>query len=253
MILGEINIFWTGGWDSTYRVLELLLIENQKVHPYYIVDPGRKSLANEIIAMTLINYRIQTTFPDQAAGLMPVELIHLEAIPPDEEITKWFQQLKSKIHIGEQYEWLARYAKHKAKELELCVERNPDMSTQGIFNKSVRPLLKGSYHGCQIEGPLPDPALQIFTYFRYPLLLRLTKADMRAIAEELGFIDIMKLTWFCHNPINGLPCGHCRPCSFAHYTGLEYMFYQPTKEVYRPTKEDKIRDLIGGILKKIKK
>jgi hypothetical protein len=244
--MGEINILWSGGWDSTYRVLELLLIENQKVHPYYIIDPKRGSLANEIIAMSLINYRIQTAFPAQAAGLMPVELIHLEAIPPDEEITKWFQQLKSKIHIGAQYEWLPRFAKHTAKELELCVERNPDTSTQGIFHNSVRPLLRGTGHECRIEGPLPDPALQIFTYFRYPLILRLTKADMRAIAEEHGFIDIMKLTWFCHNPRNGLPCGHCRPCSLAHHTGFEYTFYQPTKE-------DKIHDLIGGFLAKMKK
>jgi hypothetical protein len=242
----EINILWSGGWDSTYRVLELLLIENQKVHPYYIVDPMRKSIPNEIIAMTLINHRIQTTFPDQAARLMPAELIHLEAIPPDEEITGWFNYLGSKIHIGAQYEWLPRFAKHKANKLELCVERNPDTSTQGIFHNSVRPLLKGTGHECKIEGPLPDPALQIFTYFRYPLMLRLTKADMRAIAEEHGFIDIMKLTWFCHNPRNGLPCGHCRPCSLAHHTGFDYTFYQPT--VW-----DKTHDLMGRFLAKIKK
>jgi hypothetical protein len=244
--MGEINILWSGGWDSTYRVLELILIENQTVRPHYIVNSNLKSLPNEIIAMTRIRDHIKAAFPDQAARLLPVEFIHLEAIPPDEEITKLFQQLKSKIHIGKQYEWLARFAKHNAKELELCVERNPDTSTQGIFHNSVRPLLKGTGHECKIEGPLPDPALQIFTYFRYPLMLRLTKADMRAIAEEHGFIDIMKLTWFCHYPKNGLPCGHCRPCSLAHHTGFEYTFYQPT--VW-----DKTHDLVGGFRMKIKK
>jgi hypothetical protein len=30
------NLFWTGGYDSTYRLCEMLLIENKIVQPYYI-------------------------------------------------------------------------------------------------------------------------------------------------------------------------------------------------------------------------
>jgi hypothetical protein len=44
-----INLLWTGGWDPTYRLLELLLIEDQMVRPHYIVDPECESIANEII------------------------------------------------------------------------------------------------------------------------------------------------------------------------------------------------------------
>lgn len=30
------NLFWTGGYDSTYRLCEMLLIENKIVQPYYV-------------------------------------------------------------------------------------------------------------------------------------------------------------------------------------------------------------------------
>jgi len=224
--MGEINILWTGGWDSTYRVLELLLIENQTVHPYYIVDPERKSIANEIIAMTRIRDRIKAAFPAKTAELMPLEMFHLEAIQPDKEISEWFQHLRTKTHIGSQYEWLARFAKYNATELEVCLTKlTPDTSELG--GDYIYPLLRGKGHECRIEGPFPEPAIQLFTYFRFPTIHR-TKADMRIIAEEQGFIDIMKLTWFCHKPKNGLPCGQCRPCALAPLSGLEYTFYQPT-------------------------
>ena len=226
---GEIiNILWTGGWDSTYRILELVLIEHQTVRPYYVIDPKRKSIALEIIAMTLIRNAIKKTSPIHAAHLLPLEIIHREVIPVDEEISGWFQQLSSKTHIGSQYEWLARFAKHNTNELELCVDYTWDTpENDELYDFYIYPILQGKGHDCRIEGPFPEPAIQLFAYFRFPTIYR-TKADMRIIAEKQGFVDIMKLTWFCHKPRNGLPCGQCRPCKLAPASGLEYTFYQPT-------------------------
>jgi len=219
------NVLWTGGWDSTYRVLELLLIEDQGVRPYYVVAP-QPSLAHEILAMTQIRHRLEAGFPDQAARLLPVELVHYEAIPMDEEISGWFQRMKSLVHIGNQYEGLARFAKYNVTEPELCIESITLFDAELLlFRDFVRPLLRGKGHECRIVGPFPEPAVQMFKYFRFPIS-HLTKADMRRISEEHGFSDIMKLTWFCHFPKNGLPCGKCRPCVMAPATGLEYTFYQ---------------------------
>jgi len=224
--MSEINVLWTGGWDSTYRVLELLLIENQTVRPYYIVDPERKSIANEILAMTNIRYRIKAAFPAQAERLMTLEMFHLEAIQPDKEISEWSQRLRFKTHIGTQYDWLARFAKYNATELELCTEKISRFEAELLlFRDFVRPLLRGKGHECRIEGPYPELAVQMFKYFRFPIM-HLTKADMRAISEEHGFSDIMKLIWFCHSPKKGLPCGKCLPCLMAPASGLEYTFYQ---------------------------
>jgi len=230
-----INVLWTGGWDSTYRVLELLLIENQSVRPYYVVAP-HPSLAHEILAMAQIRHRIEVSFPDQAARLLQVQLVHCEAVPQDEEITKWFHRMKSLVHIGNQYEGLALFAKYYVTEPELCIERVSSFD-EGllIFRDFVRPLLRGKGHECRIEGPFPEPAVQMFKYFRFPIT-HLTKADMRKISEEEGFLDIMKLTWFCHFPKNGLPCGKCRPCLMAPASGLEYPFYK-----------DSVWDKIAGV------
>jgi len=35
-----INLFWTGGWDSTFRLIQLVFVNKKTVHPYYIIDPA---------------------------------------------------------------------------------------------------------------------------------------------------------------------------------------------------------------------
>lgn len=225
--MDAMDVLWTGGWDSTFRVLELAVIENKRVQPHYIVGPYH-SLAQEVIAMTRIRQRVRDTFPTRAANLLPVNMVWGESIPRDEEINRCFQRLKTLVHIGGQYEQLAYFGRYTGKELELCIEKlsgfNADLL---LFRDFIRPLLIGKGHECRIEGPLPEPAIKMFTYFRFPVC-HLTKAEMRAISEDQGFSDIMELTWFCHYPKHGLPCGKCRPCLMAPATGIKYTFYQQT-------------------------
>ena len=213
--MDTINVLWTGGWDSTYRVLELLVMENQTVRPYYIVDPGRRSIANEIIAMARIRHYIETTFPTQAARLLPTEMVYLDAIPPDDEITGWIRQLASRTHVGSQYDWLARFAKYNATELELCAVRFAPVHS-GLFGDYIVPLLVGKGHSCRIEGPFLEPGTEAFKYFRFPTI-HLTKGEIRILSEKQGFIDGMKLTWFCLDPQRGtslraVPALQSGPC-----------------------------------------
>jgi len=51
---GEVNLLWTGGWDSTFRLLYLVFVEKRRVQPYYIVDTERRSTLNELKTMHLI-------------------------------------------------------------------------------------------------------------------------------------------------------------------------------------------------------
>ena len=190
--------------------------------------------------MTHIRHRIQTTYPSLAPGFFPVEMIHLDAIPRDDEITGWFHLLASKIHIGTQYEWLARFAKYNATELELSIERFLPEDSE-LFGNLIQPFLKGEGHACRVEGPFPEPGMELFTWFRFPII-HLTKSEMRIISEKEGFIDIMKLTWFCLDPQRGLPCGRCRPCNLASASGLANNFYRPT-----------IGDRIEGVVKRLHK
>jgi hypothetical protein len=42
------NLLWTGGWDSTFQLLQLLFIHRRRVTPYYLVDEESPSLSIEI-------------------------------------------------------------------------------------------------------------------------------------------------------------------------------------------------------------
>ena len=52
------------------------------------------------------------------------------------------------------------------------------------------------------------------------LLFDMTKRHMQAEARLSGFDDLMNLTWFCHRPRKGAPCGTCNPCIYTIEEGL---------------------------------
>src|SRR5690606_27941094 len=64
-----------------------------------------------------------------------------------------------------------------------------------------------------------DPRYELFKYFRFPLFDK-TKRQMRAEAAAAGFDELMALTWFCHRPVRGEPCGRCNPCIYTIEEGL---------------------------------
>ncbi len=47
------NVLWTGGWDSTFRVLELVIMKKEMVQPHYILDEDRASTQKELHAYDL--------------------------------------------------------------------------------------------------------------------------------------------------------------------------------------------------------
>ena len=223
-----IHVLWTGGWDSTFRVLQALIIENKAVQPHYIIDPARRTFSNEIIAMNVIRKHFFNKYSEIASNFLPLNLVHIDNIPLDREITNWYLRLEKKTVMGTQYEWLARYAKYHPLELELCMEYVPPPTGEQLFLVFVQSSLKqlGEGHSCSVEEPYLDPGVEMFSFFRFPVR-HLKKDDMRRIAEKNGFIDLMKLAWFCEKPIKGIPCGMCGSCITARESGMDYEFYSP--------------------------
>jgi hypothetical protein len=43
-----VNLLWSGGWDSTFRLLELILVRRRPVKPYYVIDSQRMSTGVEL-------------------------------------------------------------------------------------------------------------------------------------------------------------------------------------------------------------
>ena len=49
-----VQLFWTGGWDSTFQLLRLLLDQRAPVVPYYLLRDRRTSTTHELEAMERI-------------------------------------------------------------------------------------------------------------------------------------------------------------------------------------------------------
>ena len=212
-----VQIFWTSGWDSTYRVIDLALRLEKEVQPYYVYDPERASTPLEIQTMEEIRAALRARAPEAAARIRPLETIRRDEIGPDPR----FEPMSGRLKVGSQYEWLARLAEERDFDgVEMC-------AVKGRGN--LYPLLKSETQ--LVEGPggptyrLVDspsrPELELFRRFSFPLL-DLSKPEMRALADERGLLDVMKMTWFCFEPKGGKPCGHCAPCMVALRSGMSW-------------------------------
>ncbi|NLI54044.1 MAG: hypothetical protein GX417_06915 [Clostridiales bacterium] len=214
------NVLWTGGWDSTFRVLELAIIKKEVVQPHYILDNERASTPQELQAMEQIKELMIRKFPYTKDLILDHRFMNKNDIPPNETISQDFDKLLSMSHLGAQYEWLGRYADSNGlNDLELCIENGGGLAS--IIHSSVKKIddNNDSYYVLALEN-LPYPEMKIFQYYHFPVF-ELSKLQMGELAAEYDFRDIMEHTWFCHNPRkNGSPCGMCTPCKLTRKEGL---------------------------------
>ena len=208
-------LLWTGGWDSTFRLLSLVIRENTPVQPYYVLDDAklRPSVSAEREAMARIRERLTQIAPRTAALIHPTVECTLQDITPNEEITQQFERSLRSAFIGGQYEWLARFcAQRRIQGLELSIHRD-DRARElllGLIDRS-RSRLDDRHAG--------DPRYELFKFFRFRLFDK-TKQQMRSESIAAGFDELMKRTWFCHQPAKGKPCGRCNPCIYTIEEGL---------------------------------
>lgn len=211
----NINLLWTGGWDSTFQLLQLLLIHRRRVTPFYLIDAERRSTGVEIQTMKRIKDHILKEYPHTHELFKPTQYFAVSDISPDSQITEAHQAILKEKHIGSQYDWLARFCKeNKVSDIQLCAEKssNPDKE-----RFSIDKILEESHDGCEtifrIDQILKNTNENVlFRYFTFPLN-NLTKIDMFEIVKKHGWQEIMNMTWFCHNPTCDIkPCGKCTPC-----------------------------------------
>ncbi len=152
------------------------------------------------------------------ARIAQTRLTEVADVPPDAELTEAFLRLRAINKLGEQYDWLARYARWQGlDDLELCVHRD-DKAHAFIADLAVRADRDGDEGYAVPEGP--SEAALIFSRFRFPVL-ETTKLEMEEHARRGGFLDLMDRTWFCHTPTpDGRPCGVCNPCIYTVSEGL---------------------------------
>ena len=217
-----VRLFWTGGWDSTFRLLQLLLFDGSVVQPYYLIDAKRRSTEAEMATMDAIRARLYERYVATEDLLRPTQYAQVAEIDPDAEIEEAFRAVMAKQPIGSQYEWLARYCKqHGIDDMELCIHRDDQAhGVLAMLAPSVEPQQVGDRTVLRIaaEGT-PESEYALFGYFQFPVF-RINKLEMAEIAREHDWMGLMNMTWFCHRPKRGKPCGRCRPCLYAVAEGL---------------------------------
>lgn len=119
------NILWTGGWDSTFRVLSLVILQNKEVQPYYIIDPGRASNEVELMTMEKIRKEVVRKFPNTKGLIKNTTVVNMGSILENKDISQKFQKLKESSFMGSQYDWLACYSEAKGiSNLELSIHQD---------------------------------------------------------------------------------------------------------------------------------
>jgi hypothetical protein len=215
-----IHLLWTGGWDSTFRLLQLVLLERRRVQPFYVIDADRQSTGAELRSMRNIKARVFHKRPEARRLLSPTILKDLFDIAPNPPLTAQFERVRDRLFIGSQYDWLPRLC-HEAgiSDMELCIHKDDRAHKvlESLCASSDR--ADGGRYRVDPKWAGSDEHA-VFGCFRFPVF-DLTKLDMQTLARDSGFDDIMELTWFCHRPRqNFRPCGVCNPCLYTMEEGL---------------------------------
>jgi 7-cyano-7-deazaguanine synthase len=220
----DVEIFWTGGFDSTYRILELSR-KDITVQPYYLVDSKyRRSLQYELDAISNIIDDI-ANHPETRFALKPLIKVIVSDLPPDREISEAYKRVKREIALGIQYEWLARFATtHRG--IELCLEKEEGGHIFNYFNSkgTIEKITDREVSYLVFDRDKSDRDLYtIFGNYHIPLPLReMTKLDLVGEYKKHGYEKTMLKTWFCHTPVNNEPCGVCNPCKIVVKDGLSF-------------------------------
>lgn len=200
-----IDIFWTGGMDSTFRVIQLLVETSSKVRPHYIVR-HEHSTGIEIDTMIGIRREIVRKFPEVRSRFLPTKYTNEGCIRVFEEIDDEIEELRKTVRVHEQYQILAHYCREfNINQIDLCYEGSLNPIFQGDKKVSF-------YFGNSL-------AFQSFNR----VLGKMSKRACYDYAKEKGWDDILLMTTFCRRPRKRItPCGQCGPCIDVASRGMGF-------------------------------
>lgn len=234
-----VKVLWTGGSDSTYRILELSK-KNVTIQPYYVVNKGRPSLDNELKAMDKIRDLIIKKETTKALLLPTIFLDINNYYPLPEKITRAFNALKKTNPMGQQNMWLSLISQ-EIEGLERSFEYAPPKkenditSTYFVNNIHTAALDLYEEEGISYYMLSEDNNSDLLTIFgnaRFPSeLSKMTKRDMYERMVAWGDLDVFEQTWFCSIPIDNEPCGYCGPCRTAIEQNMGWRF--PSRSLKR--------------------
>ena len=216
----RVEILWTGGFDSTFRIAQLSRLDIE-IQPYYICNPARQSIKNELKAMNEIMEMFKSL--DQTkAKFLPLCHVPRKECHDNKFMTRAYKSIKKMDFIGNQYVYLCGFSRQHP-GIELSVHDNViDLIQKRGALKRIHDEDIGDYYVID-RLKTPMNLVILFGDFSFPLV-NCTKKDMRKKYKEYGLTEIMHKTWFCHTPIDDKPCGECNPCKYTIEEGLYKRF-----------------------------
>ncbi len=187
-----VTLLWTGGWDSTFRLLQLLGDSDARVRPVYLVHESRDSAAYEIDAIRTIRTLIEEHMPGWADRLLPTEYeSYLRIAESHSHYWEKWRALNGNERVGSQYPVLASYAEHnKIDYLELSIEATTGSAAILESIVEYRDTPAGSVPTLDTKKLDSDDPVRLFERFAFPLL-EYTKLDMKGEARRRGWMPIL--------------------------------------------------------------
>jgi len=208
-------IFWTGGFDSTFLLCHWVISLGRRVQPIYIQshldnslegDYFRRNRKEELRARQKIIADIKKTFPHTRELLLPTIEVHQE--PHDSEFKRKFDNMDLFRRTVNQYRFMAEWAKDFKKPISIGSVGINHQSTDQWGKYLWENLVPDPTDSKNHMDKNPDSPL---SGLRFPLAFT-TKKDILSVAQKERYDHILKLTWSCWFPKNGIPCGRCLMC-----------------------------------------
>jgi len=220
------HLFWTGGWDSTFRVCQLIIDKKQLVQPIFVTSMRkaggeRLNIVHELQAIDLIRYQLENSFPEASTRLKRLKIISSAKTNSKLDMPKG-----PGLTEGWQYSVLGSIAAKWKEPIELCIEKSE--SDHNEVGNSIIPYAKKIDDVYRLEDDLPQDKLDKlstkglvnFIHFHFPLL-HTSRSKMKELSKLSGYYNILKMTWSCLRfcPDNS-QCGKCFSCKGRKRDGV---------------------------------
>ena len=198
------HIFWTGGMDSTARLIKVLLTTKETVQPHFVIR-HEECTGHEINAQNNVRRAFGRKYPELKSKLLPTAYTNVDLIPRSKEVEAQIRKIEEKVVVYAQYHILADYCHaFDIDQVDIVFERDEDYDPS-------KPYISDYFE-------VADP----FKSFRIAHGDH-TKQSAYNMAKEEGWDDLLKMTSFCRRPgKRGRPCGTCGPCNDTVREGLGF-------------------------------
>jgi len=222
------NIFWTGGFDSTFRLLQSINDENvSEINLYYlslVIDNVKKSntrrtsfkqeinTMNQILKVVDINKIKSFNIIGEKEDLLYYTFIFQfpfmnytvrDTIEySDENKVYYFDLLINDIISRPVNQWgaITQILDDLDIEAEICLEK------KSVIWNNIKEYVVDN----QIKFEL-FPPLKAFRRYQMPLF-NVDRDEMMNISNENDWLEILKISWSCWYPNDNKPCGKCFTC-----------------------------------------